>query len=106
MAVCGRFEGFRLFVVQRRSAKSRSAYTVHGFWRGLPWAPGSWQLRGSGTPSAARGGQRSSTSSAAEGVLLAHHAGKSVRVRGREAGADPSGRRFAVLEVEELVELI
>lgn len=40
-----------------------------------------------------------------DGVLLAHHAGKSVRARGKEAGADPSGR-FAVLEVEELVELI
>ncbi len=40
-----------------------------------------------------------------DGALLAHHAGKSVRVRGKEAGADPSGR-FAVLEVEELTEFI
>lgn len=40
-----------------------------------------------------------------DGALLASHAGKSVRVRGKEAGADPSGR-FAALEVEDLAELI
>ena len=35
MAVCGQFERFRFFVVQRRSAKSHSAYTVHDYWRGF-----------------------------------------------------------------------
>ena len=51
MAVCGQFESSRLFIVQRRSAKSRSAYTVHDHWRGLPrsspWHP---NPRASSTP--------------------------------------------------------
>ena len=51
MAVCGQFESSRLFIVQRRSAKSRSAYTVHDYWRGLPrsspWHP---NPRASSTP--------------------------------------------------------
>ena len=36
LVLCSRFEGFRLFNVQRRSAKSHSVYTLHVYWRGLP----------------------------------------------------------------------
>ena len=45
MAVCGRFERSLLFIVQRRSAKSRSAYAVHDFWPGLnrPYCRALWR---------------------------------------------------------------
>src|SRR5215210_4459532 len=36
--VCGGFERFRLFIVQRGSAKSHSAHTVHDYWRGFSGA--------------------------------------------------------------------